>query len=59
MRLEPHESFVERIIRQAIERGEFENLPGTGRPIPGAGRPDPEDWWIRNWVRRNRDDTRS
>lgn len=41
------ESFVERQVREAIERGEFDNLPGAGRPIPGLdGRHDP-DWWIR------------
>lgn len=52
--LEPHESFVERAIREAIERGEFDELPGIGKPIPGAGTPDTEGWWIRRWVQRNR-----
>lgn len=52
--LEPHESSVERAIREAIERGEFDELPGSGRPIPGAGTPDTEGWWIRRWVQRNR-----
>jgi hypothetical protein len=27
------ESAIERKIREAIERGEFDNLPGKGRPI--------------------------
>lgn len=52
--LEPHESFVERMIREAIEKGEFDELPGQGKPIPGAGTPDTEGWWIRRWVGRNR-----
>lgn len=51
---EPHESFVERMIREAIERGELDDLPGRGKPIPGAGTPDSEGWWIRRWVERNR-----
>jgi hypothetical protein len=51
--LRPNESFVERIIRQAIEHGEFDHLPGTGKPIPGAGTSDTEGWWIRRWVERN------
>lgn len=44
---------VDRIIREAINRGEFEDLPGKGRPIPGAGAKDDDLWWVRNWVRRN------
>jgi hypothetical protein len=27
------ESFVEKIIREAVERGEFDDLQGKGRPI--------------------------
>jgi hypothetical protein len=52
--LEPHESFVERLIRQAVERGDFDDLPGAGKPIPGVGTFDGEGWWIRRWVERNR-----
>jgi hypothetical protein len=48
------EAFVDRIIREAIERGEFEDLPGKGKPIPGAGTVDGEGWWIRSWVDRHR-----
>lgn len=42
------------MIRESIERGEFENLPGAGEPIPGAGESDDELWWVRRWVTRNR-----
>ena len=47
------ESHVDRIIREAMERGEFDDLPGTGQPIAGAGSKDDDLWWIRRWVRRN------
>ncbi|MBF9129344.1 DUF1992 domain-containing protein [Plantactinospora sp. S1510] len=47
-----YESRVERQIREAQERGEFDNLPGAGRPLPGHGGTDDENWWIREWVRR-------
>lgn len=50
-----HEAFVERAIREAMERGDFDDLPGKGKPIPGAGTVDGEGWWIRRWVERNRD----
>ncbi len=42
------------MIREAIEKGEFDDLPGEGSPIPGAGRVDDELWWVRRWVKRNR-----
>lgn len=50
----PAESYPERLIREAIEAGEFDDLTGTGRPIPGRGTRDDELWWVRTWVRRNR-----
>lgn len=42
------------MIREAIEKGEFDDLPGEGRPIPGAGGVDDDLWWVRRWVKRNR-----
>ncbi|GBD84913.1 hypothetical protein BMS3Abin02_01307 [bacterium BMS3Abin02] len=48
------ESLAEREIREAMERGEFDDLEGSGRPIPGLdGNYDPA-WWARAWVRRAR-----
>ena len=38
---------VERSIRDAIARGEFDNLPGAGRPIPDLDRQYDPDWWAR------------
>jgi hypothetical protein len=46
------ESWVDKQIREATERGEFEDLPGAGKPLPGAGRPDDENWWLREYLRR-------
>jgi hypothetical protein len=51
----PHETLPERLIREAIESGEFDDLPGAGKPLPGAGSPDDELWWVREWVQRHRD----
>jgi hypothetical protein len=47
-----YESAFEAQIRQAQERGEFDNLPGAGKPLPGAGEPYDENWWLKEWVRR-------
>lgn len=46
------ESWVDRQIREAAERGEFDDLPGAGKPLPGAGEPHDELWWIRGYVER-------
>ncbi|USX52959.1 DUF1992 domain-containing protein [Lentzea sp. HUAS12] len=45
------ESWIDRQIREAQERGEFDDLPGAGTPLPGAGEPLDEDWWIKRKVR--------
>jgi hypothetical protein len=49
-----HESWVERQIREAQERGEFDNLPGAGKPLPPYKGQDDENWWIRGLVERER-----
>ena len=38
-------------VRQAQERGEFDNLPGKGKPLPNIDDHD-DMWWIRQWLRR-------
>jgi hypothetical protein len=47
-----YESRIDRLIREAQERGEFDDLPGSGKPLPGRGEPYDENWWLKNWVRR-------
>ena len=45
-------AYVETAIQQAIRRGEFDDLPGAGKPLEGlTGRHDP-DWWIRRTIER-------
>ncbi len=44
---ENYESWVDRQIREARERGEFDNLPGAGKPLPDLHRPYDELWWVR------------
>lgn len=46
------ESWVERKIREAFERGDFDDLPGAGQPIPDLHRPYDELWWLRDKLRR-------
>jgi DnaJ homologue, subfamily C, member 28, conserved domain len=46
------EPWVERLIREAQERGEFDDLPGAGKPLPPFKGQDDENWWIRNLIER-------
>mgnify|MGYP001279727220 CR=1 FL=1 len=47
----PIHSWVDRLIREAEERGEFDNLRGAGKPLPGIDKPWDEDWWIKQKIR--------
>lgn len=40
-------------IRKAIERGEFDNLPGSGKPLDLPDHHDP-DWWLKSLMKRER-----
>jgi hypothetical protein len=46
------QGMVERQIRQAQERGAFDNLPGAGRPLRDLGGPHDENWWLRQHLLR-------
>ncbi|GAA1899488.1 DUF1992 domain-containing protein [Streptantibioticus ferralitis] len=46
------ESWVDRQIREAAERGEFDNLPGIGKPLPDLDQPYDELWWVKRKMRR-------
>ena len=45
---------VERRIREAMAAGEFDHLPGAGKPIPDLGVEDDPGWWAKRWVERER-----
>ena len=47
-----YESWVERQVREAIERGEFDNFPGAGRPLPGINGREDQDWWVKSLLER-------
>jgi hypothetical protein len=46
------ETWVERQIREATERGEFDDLPGAGQPIADLDKPHDELWWVRRKLQR-------
>ena len=46
------ETWIERQIREAQQRGEFDNLPGAGKPIADLEQPHDELWWVRRMLKR-------
>ena len=49
---EDWEHFVDAQIREAMNRGGFSGLPGTGKPIPGIEKPHDELWWVKDKLKR-------
>ncbi len=45
------ERYAERLIREAQEAGEFDDLP-RGKPLPLTGGPLPEAWWVKEKMKR-------
>lgn len=43
-------AIVETAIQQAIRRGEFDDLPGAGKPLENLGAHHDPDWWIRRKI---------
>lgn len=53
-RMEQRTLWVEMQLRKAMERGDFDDLPGAGKPIKGLGSTHDPDWWVKNLVERER-----
>jgi hypothetical protein len=53
-RMEQQTLWVDMQVRRAMERGDFDDLPGAGKPIKGLGSTHDPDWWVKNLVERER-----
>jgi hypothetical protein len=53
-----HETWIDRQIREAQERGDFDNLAGAGKPLPNLDRPFTAERWAMDWVTREGGDLR-
>ncbi|WP_028047190.1 DUF1992 domain-containing protein [Cellulomonas sp. URHE0023] len=51
-RMQFRAAWVDRVVDQAIARGEFDNLPLAGKPIPGIGARHDPDWWLKALIER-------
>jgi hypothetical protein len=47
----PIETWIERQIREAQERGVFDHLPGAGKPLAGLDDPYDPNWWLKRKLR--------
>lgn len=46
------ETWVDKQIREATERGDFAHLPGAGKPLAHRDQPYDEMWWIKEKMSR-------
>ncbi len=46
--------WVDLQIKRAMERGEFDDLPGKGKPLGDLGSLDDRDWWLKKLIERER-----
>ncbi|MFI1396332.1 DUF1992 domain-containing protein [Streptomyces sp. NPDC020681] len=46
------ESWVDKQIREATDRGDFSSLPGFGKPLPDDSAPYDELWWVKGKMHR-------
>jgi len=52
--LESRGQWVDELVRQAMARGEFDDLPLAGKPIPGLGSRHDPDWWLKGLIEREK-----
>ena len=53
-RIQNQTRWVDLQIKQAMERGEFDNLPGAGKPLGDLGSPHDRDWWLKKLIEREK-----
>ena len=51
-RMREQARWVELQVQKAIERGDFDDLPGKGKPLPPLD--DDPNWWLKKLIERER-----
>jgi hypothetical protein len=54
IRMEHQARYVDLEIQRAMARGDFDNLPGAGKPIRGLGTQHDPDWWVKQLIEREK-----
>lgn len=50
--LEDRNAIVESALDKAIRRGDFDDLPGLGKPLTGLHNSEDPDWWVKQKMER-------
>jgi len=53
-RMAQQHTWVDLQVQRAMERGDFDNLPGAGKPIADLGTEHDPDWWLKRMVEREK-----
>jgi hypothetical protein len=51
-RMQQQSRWVELQVKRAQERGDFDDLPGFGKPLKDLGTQHDPDWWVKQLVER-------
>ena len=49
-----YREWIEEMIDEARQAGDFDHLEGAGRPIPGVTDPYDPDWWVKKLLKREK-----
>ncbi len=52
MALQNVETWVDQAIKQAERRGDFDDLPGAGKPLRHLEKEQDPDWWVKGLIER-------
>ena len=53
-RIRDQHQWVDQQVRQAMARGDFDDLPGAGKPIKDLGASHDPDWWVKKLIEREK-----
>ena len=53
-RMQRQHEWVDLQIKQAMDRGDFDDLPGAGKPIKNLGTQHDPDWWVKQLIEREK-----
>jgi hypothetical protein len=53
-RMQRQHAYVDLQIQEAMKRGDFDNLPGAGKPIKNLGAQHDPDWWVKQLIEREK-----
>ncbi|MEJ7795078.1 MAG: DUF1992 domain-containing protein [Nocardioides sp.] len=53
-RIAQQQTWVDLQIQRAMDRGDFNDLPGAGKPIENLGSEHDPDWWLKQLIERER-----